>query len=166
VHLVDVGYVRRAHGIDGEVAVRPTTDDPGRWVPGATFLTDEEPPRTLEVIAVRPHHGDLLVAFAGIADRNAAMALRGVTFHIEGAQRRSLGEGEYWPDDLIGCAAVDAGGVRYGTVVDVAFGVGQDRLVVETADGRRVEVPLVVAIVEGIDLDGALVRMTPPEGLF
>jgi 16S rRNA processing protein RimM len=165
VAVIPVGYARRAHGVGGEVAIRPMTDDPERWVAGATFVTDEELARTLVAASVRSHHADLLVKFDGIDDRDAAEALQGVTFHVEAAQRRSLGEREYWPDQLIGCSVV-AVDRELGTVSGVEFGAGQDRLVVETADGRHVEVPLVDAIVEEIDLEAMVVRMAPPEGLF
>lgn len=163
--MIQVGYARRAHGVGGEVAVRPMTDDPERWVAGAVFITDEEPSRALEAASVRPHGDDLLVRFTEIIDRDAAEALRGVTFHIEATDRRSLDEGEYWPDQLVGCVVLrDA--TELGTVADVEFGAGQDRLVVDPGDGRRIEVPLVDAIVEEIDLEARVVRMTPPEGLF
>jgi 16S rRNA processing protein RimM len=166
VDLVDVGYGRRAHGIDGEVLVRPQTDDPDRWVVGATFTTDDSPPRMLEATAVRPHKGDLLVRFAGIDDRDAADTLRGVVFQIPAAQRRALGEAEFWPDDLIGATAVGPGGETLGTVAGVEFADAQDRLVIETPDGVRVEVPFVSAIVPTIDLEAGLVTVDPPEGLF
>jgi 16S rRNA processing protein RimM len=165
VALIPVGYARRAHGVGGEVAIRPMTDDPGRWVVDATFVTDEELARTLSVASVRPHRDDLLVKFRGIDDREAAEALQGVTFHVGAAQRRSLGEGEYWPDQLIGCSAVGSDR-RLGTVVAVEFGAGQDRIVVETEDGKRIEVPFVDAIVDRVDLGNAQIRMSPPEGLF
>lgn len=163
--MIPVGYARRAHGVGGEVAIRSTTDDPERWVAGSLFITDEDPFRTLEASSVRSHKGDLLVSFVGIDDRDAAEALRGVTFHVEAAQRRTLGEGEYWPDELVGCSVVSPDG-PLGIVVGVEFGAGQDRLIVETDAGDPVEVPLVEAIVEVIDVDSRLIRMTPPKGLF
>lgn len=164
--LIDVGYARRAHGIGGEVVVRPLTDHPQRWSVGATFVTDESTPRTLEVTAVRPHKGDLLVRFDGVDDRNLAEALKGVKFFISAEERRSLEPGEYWPDDLIGCIAVGPDGVNLGTVVGIELGGAQDRLVVETASGTRVEVPLVSAIVPTVDLDARVITLTPPDGLF
>lgn len=164
--FVEVGYARRAHGIDGEVVVRPQSDDPERWIEGATFITDESPPRTLEATAVRTHKDDLLVRFAGIADRNAADALRGVVFQIPASERRQLGSAEFWPDDLIGAAAVGPDGQMLGSVVGVEFAAAQDRLVIETPQGERVEVPFVSAIVPGVDLEAGVVTVDAPEGLF
>jgi len=166
VDLVDVGYARRAHGIGGEVVIRPQSDDPDRWVTGASFVTDESPPRTLEATAVRPHRGDLLVRFEGIVDRDAADSLRGVVFQIPAAERRLLGDAEFWPDDLIGAAAVGPSGEPLGTVVGIEFAEAQDRLVIETADGSRAEVPFVSAIVPAVDLEAGVITVTPPDGLF
>jgi 16S rRNA processing protein RimM len=166
VDLVDVGYARRAHGIGGEVVIRPQSDDPDRWVTGATFVTDESPPRTLEATAVRPHRGDLLVRFDGIVDRDAADVLRGVVFQIPAAERRVLADAEFWPDDLIGATALGSGGKELGTVVGVEFAEAQDRLVIETADGSRVEVPFVSAIVPAVDVAAGVITVTPPDGLF
>ena len=164
--LVDVGYGRRAHGIGGEVVVRPQSDDPERWVIGATFVTDESPPRTVEATAIRPHRGDLLVRFDGIVDRDAADSLRGVVFQIPAVDRRLLGDAEFWPDDLIGATAVGPEGEPLGTVVGIEFAEAQDRLVIETADGSRVEVPFVSAIVPSVDIDAGVITVTPPDGLF
>ena len=165
--LIDVGYGRRAHGINGEVLVRPQTDDPDRWVVGATFTTDDSPPRTFEATGVRPHKGDLLVWFAGVEDRDTADTLRGVVFQIPATQRRPLGETEFWPDDLIGNSAVGPHGETLGTVVGVEFAEAQDRLVIETPDGGRlVEVPFVSAIVPTIDLEAGVITIIAPGGLF
>ncbi|GMQ85741.1 MAG: ribosome maturation factor RimM [Acidimicrobiia bacterium] len=164
--LVDVGYGRRAHGIGGEVVVRPQTDDPDRWVVGATFTTDESPPRTLEATAVRTHHDDLLVRFAGIDDRDAADTLRGTVFQIPATERRPLGDGEFWPDDLIGAVALGPEGETLGTVTGIELAAAQDRLVIETADGSRVEVPFVSAIVPTVDVEARVITVTPPDGLF
>lgn len=163
---ISIGYVRRAHGLTGDVLVRSLSDDPERFVPGASFLTDEDPPRRVEVEAVRTHREGLLLALRGITDRTAAEGLRGVTFTISASERRQLDDDEYWPDDLIGLQAVDAAGGRLGRVSNVVTGVAQDRLVVTTPDGRDVEVPFVAAIVTAVDVTDGVARLDPPLGLF
>lgn len=158
------GYVRRAHGIRGEVVVRSLSDDPGRFAVGKTLLTDETPPRPLTVVRSRGHADGVLLQFESIDDRNAAEALRGVSLTIEPSERRTLDDDEFWPDDLIGLVAVDADGDSLGRVTGVVLGDAQDRLVVTTGDGTEVEVPFVAAIVGDI-LDGAI-EIDAPEGLF
>jgi len=166
VDRILVGYVRRAHGIKGAVVVRPLTDDPDhRWVPGTIVMSDAEPPVAYTVISAGPHPAGILVRFEGVDDRNTAEAMRGTSFTIPVSERRDLEDGEYWPDDLVGCTVVDGSGATLGLVESVVLGAAQDRIAVRTDHGL-VEVPLVDAIVPSIDLEARTVTATPPPGLF
>ena len=161
-----VGYVRRAHGINGAVIVRPLTDDPAtRWATGAVLLSDQDPPRPFTVVESSPYRNDLLIRFAEVGDRSTSELLKGTSFTIEADERRPLGDDEFWPDDLVGCVAVDEAGSAIGMIDAVEFGSAQDRLVVRT-DAGRFEVPFVDAIVPTIDLEARVVVLTPPTGLL
>ena len=161
-----VGYVRRAHGINGAVVIRPLTDDPeNRWFSGAEFLSDAHPPAPYTVVEAAPYRDDLLVRFAEVGDRTGAEALRGTSFTIDPADRRDLDDGEFWVEDLVGCDVVDTDGQSVGVVESVEFGAAQDRLAVRTEAGRF-EVPFVDAIVPEVDLERSVVVVAPPEGLF
>lgn len=147
--------------------VRPLTDDPQRrFAVGATFLTDGEPPRSLEVAHVGPHKDGLLVRFVEVADRGESESLRGTRLTIETSQRRRLETGEFWPDDLVGCAVFDVSDEPLGVVVEVVFGAAQERLAVETEGGSRVEVPFVSDLVPTVDVDRRRIVVDPPAGLF
>ena len=162
-----VGYVRRAHGISGDVLVRPLTDAPEeRYVVGATFETDEDPVRSLTIQQIRSHNDGLLITFDGIEGRRSAEALRGVSFTIADDERRTLAAGEYWAEELEGLEVVDVSGIPLGTVLGVAFGAAQDRIVVGTPGGDQVEVPFVASIVPEVRIADRRVVMDPPDGLF
>ena len=128
-------------------------------------MTDEEPPRTLEVESVRRHNDGLIVHFRGVADRTVAETLQGATLTISEAERRALADDEYWPDELEGLVVIDAAGNHLGKVSGVVLGEAQDRLVVAT-DRGEVEVPFVEAIVGEIHPSLGHVVVDPPEGLF
>ena len=145
----------------------PLTDRPAeRFAPGASFLTDEDPPRRLEIETSSEHTDGVLVSFREVGDRTQAEALRGVSLTIELGQRRELGGDEYWPEQLIGCAVVDSDGRSLGQVVALAPSTAQDRLVVESSTGERTEVPFVAELVPRVDVDRRLITMDPPRGLF
>ena len=164
---IDVGYVRKAHGLTGRVIVRPMTDAPElRFGTGSRLRTNEDPPRFLDVVVAQPHGGGLVVQFAGINDRDGAEALRGVSLSIRADERRDLEADEYWPDELAGCTVVAVSGEVLGTVSGIAVGAAQDRLVVQTEDGSEVEVPFVGAIVLDVDLESRRLVVDPPLGLF
>jgi 16S rRNA processing protein RimM len=165
--LLAVGRIGRAHGIRGEVSVEVRTDDPdARFAPGASLVTDPQDAGPLTVEAVRTHSGRLLVRFAGIDDRNAAEALRGVTLLVDSADiPPSDDPDEFHDHELIGLAAVTADGAELGEIVDVEH-YGQDLLVLRRATGHDALVPFVSAIVTAVDVTAGRVVLDPPPGLF
>lgn len=164
---IPVGYVRRAHGIRGDVVVRGLVEDAkDRLVPTAYFDTNENPPRSLTVVSADASGADLRIHFDGVDDRNDAETLKGVQLVMDVADRRALVAGEWWPEDLVGCAAIDVSGTAIGEVVEVIPGGAQDRLVILGANGARAEVPFVEALVPLVNTEGRVITVDLPEGLF
>ena len=163
-----VGRIGRPHGIRGELTVEVRTDDPEtRFAPGAVLRTEpaERGPVTVEEVRSRP--GGLVVAFAGIADRTAAEALRGTVLVVDSESLPPLADAEEWYDhQLIGLAAVTPDGARLGELTEVVHRPGSDLLVVRDLDGREHLVPFVREIVPTVDVPGGRVVVTAPEGLF
>ena len=79
-----VGRVVKAHGVTGELVVDVRTDDPdSRFAPGSPCARSRPrraPNAHYVVDSVREHSGRLLVRLDGVADRDAADALRGTVF--------------------------------------------------------------------------------------
>ena len=122
--------------------------------------------RALRVSALRRHQGRPLVAFDGVDDATAAQALVGATLAIDRADV-ALGDGEYFDDDLVGCALADAGGDVLAQVVAVEHYPAQDVLIVELPRGAgRAMVPMVRAFVKGIDVDARRISVDLPPGLL
>ena len=162
-----MGYVRKPHGIRGDVVVRGLLEDAHeRLVPAASFETNESPPRLLTIMTVNHSGADLRIHFEGIEDRNEAEVLKGVQFIMDAAERRVLADDEWWPEDLVGCSAVDVSGAAVGEVVEVILGGAQDRLVVVRPDGKRAEVPFVEALVPWVDAEAQVITFDLPDGLF
>ncbi|HEY0394751.1 MAG TPA: ribosome maturation factor RimM [Candidatus Elarobacter sp.] len=116
--------------------------------------------RALRIRSLRRHKDRPLVAFDGIDDANAAQALVGATLAIDRAAVR-LARGEYFDDDLVGCALVDPHGVVLGRVRAVEHHPAQDVLLV----GRAI-VPLVRAFVKKIDIAAKRIVVDVPPGLL
>jgi 16S rRNA processing protein RimM len=165
--LLAVGRIGRAHGVRGEVSVEIRTDDPEtRFAPEASLATDPESAGPLTVEAVRTHSGRLLVRFAGVEDRNAAEALRGVLLLVDSADIPPTDDPEEFHDhELIGLAVVTADGAELGEIVDVEHH-GQDLLVLRRPTGDDALVPFVSAIVTDVDVPAGRVVLDPPPGLL
>ena len=75
----------------------------------------------------------------GIADRNAAEALKGIELYVDRERLPAAAEGEFYHADLIGLAAVDPAGKPIGEIVGRAnFGAG-DLLEIRLAGSRKTE---------------------------
>jgi len=129
--------------------------------PGATVYLHDHP---YVVKAIRPADRGFQISFEGIDNREAAEAIRGREVLV--AERRTLGEGEFWPRDLIGLSVVDVTGQMIGVVNEVIFGPGQDRLVVTRSDGAGYEVPFVDELVPVVDLAEGRIVIAPIPGLL
>ena len=88
---LEVGRVVKPHGLRGEVVVDTVSNRSERLEPGSLLFDGARP---LCVLAARPHGGRWLVAFDGVADRDAAEALRGAV--LTGDRPGALPEGEVW----------------------------------------------------------------------
>jgi 16S rRNA processing protein RimM len=159
------------HGLRGELVVEPHTDSPSeRFAVGASF--DARAPRggfrgTLRVLAARPHSGRLLVTFEGVADRDAAEALRGVRLFLATSVLPPPEDPEeFHVHQLEGLRAELADGTRIGTVRDVIHGPGGELLVLDRPDADDALVPFVTAIVPTVDVPGGRIVVDPPEGLL
>lgn len=165
--LVIVGQVGRAHGIRGQVAVIPRTDDPDvRFVVGAVLATESPARGPLTVTEARNHSGRLLLSFEGIEDRTAAEGLRGTMLLVPRGTRPALQDpDDFYDSDLIGLRAVDPAGAVLGVVSDVIHSPAADLLALDV-DGREVLVPFVRQIVPGVDIAAGTLTVDAPDGLF
>lgn len=159
---VIVGTVGRAHGLRGEVNVRPRTDAIAeRFAAGAVVTVAGRP---LTVAGHTLHQGRLVVTFAEITDRTAAEALHGADVWAAGESTITEAD-EYHDSSLVGLAAVDPLGNTLGEVVGVHHHAVQDLLVVRTPAGERL-VPFVTALVPEVDVPGGRLVIDPIPGLL
>jgi 16S rRNA processing protein RimM len=149
----------RPHGLAGFLGLYIEPEDVVHFEGGATVWIKGRPHI---VRAVRRVDRGFQVAFEGIDDREAAEEIRGAEVMVEG--RRELGEGEFWPEDLVGLEARSAEGDRLGVVVGVVAGLAQDRLVVD-GEGSTFEVPFVDDLVPVVDVAQGFVEIVVLPGL-
>ena len=165
---MNAGRVAGVFGLRGELKVAPSRIGDDALAAGLELratLADGSV-RALRVRALRRHQGRPLVAFDGVDDATAAQGLVGATLAIERADV-ALGEGEYFDDDLVGCALVDAAAGVLAQVVAVEHYPAQDVLLVALPHGAgSAMVPLVRAFVKGIDVNARRISVDLPPGLL
>ena len=156
-----IGRLGRPHGLDGFLGIYVDEEDTVSLQPGSTVFLEDRPH---VVRAVRRVDRGFQVAFEGIGSREAAEEIRGSDVSVD--ERRSLGDGEFWPEDLTGLSVFDESGELIGVVERVVFGPGQDRLMIATEAGARFEVPFVDELVPVVDIEARRVEINSIPGLI
>lgn len=159
---VCVGQVGAPHGVRGELRIKPFTADPLAFQNYGP-LESEDGARRFTLLSLRPAGSVVVARLEGVADRDAAEALRNARLYVPRERLPPPEENEFYHADLIGLAAVSPEGRPLGTVVAVPnFGAG-DLIEVAPADGgASVLVPFTRAVVPEIDLTGRRVVVDAP----
>ena len=158
---VCLGVIAGAHGVRGLVKVKPFTETPanlGAYGP----LSDEPGGRHWGVTFKGEQKGLALLALEGVADRDAAQALRGVRLYVERDRLPPAGEDEIYHADLIGLAAETTEGKPLGQVLAVHnFGAGD--LIEVGGDKKGSQLyPFTKAVVPELDIAGGRIVIDPP----
>lgn len=170
--LLLLGAIIGAHGIKGEVKVKSFAAQPSD-IAAYGPLSDAGEKRRFDLSVVGTAdatRGILIARIAGVADRNAAEALKGTELYVARAKLPHLSDtDEFYFADLIGLLAVDAAGKPYGRIVSVDnYGAG-DLLLVAPEDasaGDSFVVPFTKAFVPVVDLKAGKVTLNLPEDFF
>ncbi|MEM8620760.1 MAG: ribosome maturation factor RimM [Actinomycetota bacterium] len=150
--LLEVGHIRRPHGVRGDVYVQLITDVEARAEPGAVLIADG---RTLTVErSRRAGNGRLIVSFGEVHGREDAAKLTNVALFASPIDDPS----QLWVHELIGAQVVERDGTIRGRCVAVVDNPAADLL--ELENGALVPVSFVV------EHDRTRITIDPPDGLF
>jgi 16S rRNA processing protein RimM len=164
--LVVLGRITGAHGIRGEVVVRSFTADP-QAIASYGPLHVVGSGRTVVIEALRPAKEGVIARLQGIADRNAAEALKGAELAVERARLPDAAEDEFYHADLVGLAVRLPNGVTIGEVTGIEnYGAGDLLAVRLRRSGEEVLLPFSRAHVPVVDVAGGFLIADPPEGLL
>jgi 16S rRNA processing protein RimM len=131
--------VGKPHGLDGSFVVEGASEEPERFEPGARVLVEGEP---AEVVERKRPGGRLVVRLDRPVERGTALQVR----------RADLPEpkpGEYYAFQLVGLVVEEEGGRVLGSVEEVAPGVANDVLALDSG----LALPMVEACVREVDLE-------------
>jgi 16S rRNA processing protein RimM len=117
--LVLVGHIAGAYGLQGWVRIRPYSSEADALLHAKTWWLDKPELCDVERMQVREHSGDIVAQLMGVADRDAAEALKGATVQVSRSHFPALDDNEFYWVDLIGMAVENPEGQALGTVKDM-----------------------------------------------
>jgi 16S rRNA processing protein RimM len=146
-----LGVVGKPHGVRGEVCLR-SHNSRGRSFEGlrSLLLVRGGVTTPYEVTSLRSVPDGAIAKLAGVDDRDAAAALTLSDVRAPRTALPPLAPGEYYVNDVVGCAVVDEKGAPLGRVTSTFWNGAQDVMVI---DGEQL-IPLVPSFVVTVDAPG------------
>ncbi len=144
---VVVGRVGKSHGLDGSFVVEQASDVPERFSVGADLVVEGEPAK---VVAAKHVRGRPVIRL----DRRVP---RGTVLEILLEALEPPAKDEYYVFQLVGLVVEEEEGERLGTVVDVAPGVANDVLELDSG----VALPMVEDCIREVDLSSGRIFVAP-----
>ena len=136
--FVSVGRVGRPHGLDGSFVVEGASEEAARFAVGATLWVSEEP---AQVVASKRARGMPVIRL----DQPVA---RGTELTVPADDLPAPADDSYYVFQLVGLAVEEEGGRELGRVADVAPGVANDVLELDTG----LYLPMVADCISEVDL--------------
>jgi len=170
--LVAVGRIIGAHGREGEIRVKSTSDVPGRFDEGQTLYVSRDgvspEEQTYQIARTRSTGSKgndiLIISLQGFRDRDQALRLAGLWLCVPQSEVPSAEEGEYFHYELLGLEVRTVEGEDLGEVAEILETGSNDVYVVKGAAGE-ILVPALSKVVREIDIAAGLMVVDLPEGL-
>lgn len=162
--LLQVGWVKDAHGLKGELYIQLSA---GRadWLSSfKEFWLQKSELQHFKVAAAKPHREGLIVKTDTILDRTQAEKLKGFQFLIPESYLQSEPGETIFLKQIEGFRVI-ANGKDLGLIQGFSSNGPQDLLKLKL-NGSEVLIPLVKEFIDGFDFDSHELRMSLPEGLI
>ena len=159
-----VGFIRRPHGVRGEMVMDLHTDFPERMKSGRKLLIGEDR-QLMTLDSARPHQAGLLVKFNGIDTPEDAGRFRNQWVYVKSSDAPQLPEGKIYQHELFGFQVVDENNQVLGELVEILETGANNVYVVRNEAGREILLPAIPPVILDVDPARRLMKVHLLEGL-
>ena len=152
-------------GIKGDIRIKSFTEDP-RDLAAYGSLWSADGSREFTIKVVGEAKGQVIARIKGVADRNAAEALKGTDLYVSRDVLPPPEEDAFYHVDLIGLRVETTEGAFLGEVRAVFDHGAGDVLDIGGGPHKGLMVPFTRDAVPEVDLAGGKMIVDPPEGLL
>lgn len=160
-----IGYLRRPHGIQGEVIMDLHTDFPDRIKSGRKVYIGEKY-ETFTIASARAHANGLLVKLRGFDSPETAGRFRNQWVYVKSDEVPALPEGKHYKHELIGLIVMTDDGNKLGVLNEVLETGANDVYVIVKEDGKEILLPAIPDVVLEIKMDDNLMTVHLIDGLL
>ncbi|HUG34130.1 MAG TPA: ribosome maturation factor RimM [Anaerolineales bacterium] len=162
---LSVGFLRRPHGLHGEIIMDLHTDFPERMKNGRkVFIGENYKPVTFE--NVRPHAKGLLVKLKGVNTPDEAGLYRNQWVYIKKKDAPALPKGQYYKHELYGLKVIDDRDNPLGELVEIIETGANDVYVVRDGAGKEILLPAIPSVILDLEPGRGFIRVHLLDGLI
>jgi 16S rRNA processing protein RimM len=160
-----VGFLRRPHGVSGEIIMDLHTDFPERFRTGRKLYVGDGLYKPMTLASVRPHAKGLLVRLRGVNTPELAGQLRNTWVFIKAKDAPALPEGKYYQYQMIGLNVVDEDDKPLGTLTGIIETGANDVYIVTDEAGKELLLPAIPSVILDVQPESGFMRVHLLEGL-
>ena len=160
-----IGFLRRPHGVQGEVIMDLHTDFPERIKPGRKIYIGEKH-EAFTIGNVRAHANGVLVSIRGFDTPEASGRFRNQWVYVKSSEVPALPEGKFYKHELIGLTVMIDDGNKLGLLNEVLETGANDVYVVQKEDGKEVLLPAIPDVVLDVNMDDRIMKVHLIDGLL
>lgn len=162
--LLEAGKIVTVFGLKGEVKVQPWCDTPEFLCEFDTLYYKSGTPVNVERARVQKNM--VIMKIEGTDSVEEAQKLRNRVLYID-REDVELDDGCYFIQDLIGLTVMESkDGKVYGKLSDVSQTGANDVYHIKAEDGKEYLIPAIPEVIDSIDLEGGIMKITALDGLF
>ncbi len=162
--FLEAGKIVGTHGVRGEMRVECWCDSPQFLAQFKTLYFNEGEEKIK--VKSRAHKNMVLMKMPGVETIEQADLYRGRVLYIKRSDVK-LEEGVNFVQDMIGLEVVDTESSEvYGKIKDVLKTGSNDVYEMIGNDDKLYYIPAIPDIIDLVDIDGGVLKITPMKGLF
>jgi 16S rRNA processing protein RimM len=160
-----IGFLRRPHGVGGEIIMDLHTDFPERIKPGKkVYVGVKYQSAILE--SVRPHGNGLLVKLPGYDTPESAGRFRNQWVYVKSDEVPPLSEGKHYKHELIGLNVITEDGDPLGALSEIIETGANDVYVVRNVSGKEILLPAIPSVILERDMEARTLKVHLLDGLI
>lgn len=160
-----IGFIRRPHGVTGEVIMDLHTDFPERIKTGRKIYIGEKY-ESATVSSARLHGNGMLVRIRGYETPETAGRFRNQWVYVKATEVPPLPEGQHYKYELVGLSVVDDSGNALGTIMEILETGANDVYVVKNEAGKEILLPAIPSVILETDMENRVMKVHLLDGLI
>lgn len=162
-----IGKITSTHGVRGEVKLALFVDEADFLSEvGSVFLEGRPARQEHRLQGVRFHHGNVLLHFEGVHDRDEAERFRNREVSVPLEWLPDLEEGEFYVAEIVGLSVESETGEALGQVAEVLFTGANEVYIVRGGPHGEILLPAIESVVQSVDLAAGRMVVVVPDGLL